>query len=557
VYTRLSAVFLLIFSGFWPHIKLFILHLYYYLKMSSLSRSSAFYYLSSFGKLSLADVCVICFLIAILNVTYYMDAGTVFQESKEVLQGMLDEFGNATLPQAVGTKLETLATTGINGLVDAIFDSSNSTLHNRYNELVAQGCGKHFANTTCQATWVQPSTDNNVAGIVLSCSKYRLISKCKFCACAVNSVLYNWDNLSLVTNGLQKLESLLFARALVLAKYLISMDSLSVSGMATFSLIVTAYPAAVVFCLGVFVSISASVLVDWMDERAQVLGNKGKPGHSSPLDDEGAAKSNGWLFSKGPRSTVWKASWAALMPASLAITAAAIAVPTFDWMIKGTAPDLIVFSNQGFLRQLSLVDLTTGILKGGSGSDVALCVLFGVAVLGAPLLRAALLTIVGVAKIPNKWQYRCARLSNIIGAFVGWEPLLLCIILIQLEVPTITSTILPETLCDNLRSTFPTSWIINILNIPLDGPCFQMFFNFKPAAALLVVAWLLSVVGNNVTWETVLEYINPFRNAAYLGRYYLRCNQCCTCCECCTSYCDCGTFTTPADKAKGKEEKYL
>ena len=61
---RMVAMTLVLFSGVWPHLKLLILNYYWYFPAHLSTRTSAFYWLSTFGKWSLCDVFLVCVLVS-------------------------------------------------------------------------------------------------------------------------------------------------------------------------------------------------------------------------------------------------------------------------------------------------------------------------------------------------------------------------------------------------------------------------------------------------------------------------------------------------------------
>eukprot|EP00985_Skeletonema_marinoi_P026567 scaffold20692_cov147-Skeletonema_marinoi.AAC.17 len=67
VYSKVTAVVLFIFSAFWPHLKLVLLHVYFYRPIPSKPRRAALYWLDAVGKMSLADVCATCMIFLLLN----------------------------------------------------------------------------------------------------------------------------------------------------------------------------------------------------------------------------------------------------------------------------------------------------------------------------------------------------------------------------------------------------------------------------------------------------------------------------------------------------------
>ena len=60
---RLGALILIVFSGFWPHMKLIMLQYYLFVKVSEKERSKGLYWLSSLGKFSIAGIWMVFFLV--------------------------------------------------------------------------------------------------------------------------------------------------------------------------------------------------------------------------------------------------------------------------------------------------------------------------------------------------------------------------------------------------------------------------------------------------------------------------------------------------------------
>ena len=79
---RPAAACLVIFSFIWPHVKLLLLHLFFYLPLSTTFRRNGNYWLSFFGKWTLTDVLVMCVVVGLLNLTASMDLLTIWQDFK-------------------------------------------------------------------------------------------------------------------------------------------------------------------------------------------------------------------------------------------------------------------------------------------------------------------------------------------------------------------------------------------------------------------------------------------------------------------------------------------
>ena len=65
-----AAMFLELFSGFWPHVKVLSIHLLWYFPNVPKARSNALYWLEFFGRWSALDVFLMLYLICVLNVGF-------------------------------------------------------------------------------------------------------------------------------------------------------------------------------------------------------------------------------------------------------------------------------------------------------------------------------------------------------------------------------------------------------------------------------------------------------------------------------------------------------
>ena len=73
VLPRSAAVLLIIFSGVWPHLKLFLLNFTWLLGSDGVRRSRMLHWLSTLGKWSLADVLVVCVMVGVLHLDWVVD----------------------------------------------------------------------------------------------------------------------------------------------------------------------------------------------------------------------------------------------------------------------------------------------------------------------------------------------------------------------------------------------------------------------------------------------------------------------------------------------------
>lgn len=97
--SKVSAVLLVVFSGIWPHVKLLGVNFCWFWKFGfrwagdrkacTTARSSFLRFLSVFGKWSLADVLVVCILIAVLHLDWEVNLQDVRRGVEEKLPTIL------------------------------------------------------------------------------------------------------------------------------------------------------------------------------------------------------------------------------------------------------------------------------------------------------------------------------------------------------------------------------------------------------------------------------------------------------------------------------------
>ena len=73
VLPRTAAVLLVIFSGIWPHVKLLLLNFTFLLGTDQVRRTRMLHWLSTLGKWSLADVLVVCVMVGVLHLDWVVD----------------------------------------------------------------------------------------------------------------------------------------------------------------------------------------------------------------------------------------------------------------------------------------------------------------------------------------------------------------------------------------------------------------------------------------------------------------------------------------------------
>lgn len=309
IYSKVTAVFLFVFSAFWPHFKLLLLHLYFYHPLPSKPRMAALYWLDSFGKFSLADVCATCMLFLLLNVEAEIDVGALASHGGQLMGEMMPYIGSSGVieglsnqAQALLDKAGTWASTELSELSDSIFANDDPT---KYKLLLEAGCSKFYNDgDSCRGTaFYEPTTiTGGKAGLMVKCMRIRN-DKCTQCECIVNGALYN--HLipgDLVRSKANDAMSVVFAKALAAIKSgdIDFQSWIDVGGTASLGMYITIHPAFLGFTFGVILSIAASLLVTHVEEKdsmkrhrnalsmSEALGNAGvKMDESSRLFDVG------------------------------------------------------------------------------------------------------------------------------------------------------------------------------------------------------------------------------------------------------------------------------
>lgn len=95
--SQTAAVILALFSGVWPHAKLIALHLLWYTPVIPKRRSRALYWLGFFGKYSMLDVFVVCYLVVLVQLCIDLPASQLAYNLGTGLPGFLDSLNSTTL----------------------------------------------------------------------------------------------------------------------------------------------------------------------------------------------------------------------------------------------------------------------------------------------------------------------------------------------------------------------------------------------------------------------------------------------------------------------------
>lgn len=433
---QMAAVLLIIFSGFWPHIKLFWLNMTWFFGKHQRFRTNTLHWLSTLGKWSLADVLVVCVMVGVLHLDWIV-------EPDAIKQGVITD-----LPSILK-------------IVESLYSS-----HELCDKLLKMDCAavKKIAKITkckaCQQTvkeaythpeWARSTGANIVKGVDTSgggLATLRVVGMrgiYAFCGAVIISIL-----LSLIVD--------IFDHRV---KQEIKREHQRVVGHQRMERVFRQQQQA-----------NTTVEDNLLQEPLL--------GITTPAPLELDLGSEGDL---PPSTTASTFSWKILVFTlfTIAIVFYAVDIDTMERKVHGAGPMLlhdvlgIDWETPYSLRALMW---TTG----AAGSwDYLLMGTFALFCVLGPAIRAVLLVI--TTMIDRCCQVQIDPLAtaiNFIGSFCSWEVFAIAIVMVQMLMPSITNTIVNNPACGSISD---------------DGSCLQVEFNILPVNfAAIVVGGLFLVV---------------------------------------------------------------
>eukprot|EP00457_Paulinella_chromatophora_P003787 gb/GEZN01003795.1/.p1 GENE.gb/GEZN01003795.1/~~gb/GEZN01003795.1/.p1 ORF type:complete len:647 (+),score=59.13 gb/GEZN01003795.1/:42-1982(+) len=497
--SRLTAVLLFWFSCLAPHGKLIILHIYYYFKVRKSSRRNAFYWISSLGKISLIDVCMTCLLFALMNINIVVPFGgetsydilpdvetikTTFVNVTNLSEASQNVLNSYSFPEKPGQ---------LNSLADTLLANNDTRL---WDPLLAQACGDAHA-TTCPVGSYPDSDAFTVRGY--SPPQCNTTSEaCELCPCFMQNVLYQ-PSLKRATQD--EVKSLYFAKMLTLPLQPPAREPfVNVSGVLYFKCILGSYIAFLGFALNIFASIAASVWANQAEDE-QTAKEKGTDVWSTLR----ARKAAGLPLLQN--ESVWLKVAVVALPC---FTIPALCVPIYRYIISGLLPQLTSLNPDGIVSDLSVISLTALVAEENNSFLNFFAFIIGFISIGLPLLRVALLGLLGFAPLPPLVQYLMAKFANEVGSLTAWEPLTLAVIFLRVQMPAVTGTTITIDICDNFKANPFVKVLIEILHPTDTYDCFWISFGHLGTVALLIIAWFLIVYVNKFMWEKMVRVLEPF-----------------------------------------------
>jgi uncharacterized paraquat-inducible protein A len=532
--SKLTACLIFWLSCAAPHLKLIILHIYYYATVPKKSRRNAFYWISSLGKLSLVDVCLTCLLFALLNISFAFtfDTSTGTPDAiVEVYNNMANVFVNVTdlsePSQAALANYNYALPGSLQRFADTLSENNDTAL---WDPLLAESCGAGFG-TECPVVSVPsyPEDWNTTLNYTTGEEAYGYIppecnitlASCEQCNCFMQSVLYE-DYLQ--NASLEEIQSI------YLAKMLIYPDSpkpaqdvelpMNFYGDVFFNIVLNGYVAFTGFALNVFASIAASMWANQVEDEQTAK-------ESGITVSERLKKNTSYKQSMMHGEPFWRKVLAFLMPI---FTVLAISIPIYRYTIAGLLPQLAYLNPEGSITDLSLITLAQMVGSPGNAFLNFFSFMIAFIAIGLPLLRVILLVIVAFIPLRPLRQFRFAKAANELGAITAWEALVLAIFFGRIQMPAVSGTTIILEVCNSFKASSVVKFLTLLIQPNDIEDCFWILIQSLPSILVLLIAWILIVHLNKHMWDKAVRVLEPF--GPKVPAQGPGCCNCCHDCEC-------------------------
>lgn len=462
---RLAAVLLVVFSGLWPHLKLVMLNLTWFVGRHPRRRTRTLQWLSGLGKWSLADVLVVCVMVGVLHLDWVVDPA-------EIKQGVVND-----LPALIQV-VQSLYTP--EELCDRLLQVECATQRRVTKIAKCKACHVAVAEGYDHPDWAQSTAGTILNGCSTSGGGTATMRVAgmrgiyAFCGAAIMSIV-----LSLMVDIFDH-KARTAARRQERDGRLAEFEH----GRASRSRLAAAAAADSSNDAGFEDTLDGSL------EEPLLLGESSNTSAAESLEIELAG--DGYGLPGRRSSSLRRLFGLPLLLVSLVTTALiwyATDALSMERLLHGAGPQLLrEVLGVDFEKQYSFQSLmwTTG---AAGGWDWMLMGTFGLFCVVGPALRAVLVVATVLADrwspsrssagaAPDGAVLVLAMAVNFVGSFCAWEVFAIAVVMVQMLMPSITDTIVTSPVCGKISS---------------DGSCLRVEFNVVPApfATVLVGGCLL------------------------------------------------------------------
>jgi hypothetical protein len=432
VLPRIAAILLVMFSGIWPHIKLFMLNVSWLLPAPPQSRTRLLHWLSCFGKWSLADVLTVCVMVGVLHLDWNVDPDAIKDGVISELPAILAIVKNVTTTETLCDQLLKM----------------QCHKEKRVDKMIkCKGCQTFVEEAFNHPNWARSTGRSIVKGVDTSgggLATLRVVGMggiYAFCAAVILSIL-----LSVVVD----IYDHKYKRALAVNRVSHTNNNTT-----------TAYE---------------DNDDDDDDDQQEQYGFLCEPllssiGRSNAGNIEALEVDSGdeLFFPRRQRFVRlsgifgWKYFLASV--ASVLLVVFAVDLATMERVVTGAGPKMLHDILQvNFQREYSLRSLMW-VTGAAGGWDYLLMGTFSLFCVFGPVFRAVLLVAISFmdkSDLLRPMVGPVATLVNLVGAFCAWEVFVIAILMVDMLMPSITNTIIDNPACGQISD---------------DGSCLQVEFN--------------------------------------------------------------------------------
>ena len=432
VLPRLAAILLVVFSGIWPHLKLFMLQLTWFFGKNQLRRTRTLHWLSALGKWSLADVLTVCVMVGVLNLDWEVDPDAI---KKGVISSLPD------------IMVITRALYDRDDLCDMLLKMTCAKQKNIAKKAKCSACMKFLREAYTHPEWAKSTGRSILRGVETSgggVATLRVVGMrgiYAFCGAVILSIL--WSVVVDIFDHRAKedqAQSLRFHRRRLMAseetRTLVRSHRVSPS--------------------------------DLGETNSDTLREPLLINHLELELGDGEADAPTEVRRRLPQRPggVFSLSYFAAALASVYVVLLAVDLDSMERQVHGAAPMLLHdILGVAWERNYSMRSLmwTTG---AAGGWDYMLMGTFSLFCVFGPILRSLLC--VGVSILDKSAVLRRALVPtaslciNFLGAFCAWEVFVIAILMVDMLMPSITTTIIQKPFCAEISD---------------DGSCLQVEFN--------------------------------------------------------------------------------
>eukprot|EP00980_Cylindrotheca_fusiformis_P015255 scaffold4243_cov126-Cylindrotheca_fusiformis.AAC.1 len=433
VVPRLAAILLILFSGFWPHIKLFLLNITWFFGKHP-TRTKTLSWLSTLGKWSLADVLVVCVMVGVLNLDWVV-------EPDDIKNGLITDMPSIiAIVHSVYSHRE---------LCDVFLKMECAKQKNVVKISKCHACWTLVSDIYTDPEWAKKRGGQVLEGVKTSGGGLATLRVqgmsgiYAFCGAVILSIF--------------------LSVAVDIFDHRASLNTLKEEQQVARGVHRRRRRQQRQRDLGL-----------WEDGSIQEPLLR----HTSPLEVDLGDYEFYQPCSIG--DALFYCSLVLLTIITAVFVFVAIDNDTMERQVHGAGPMLLHdILGVNWERNYSLRSLmwTTG---AAGDWDYLLMATFGLFVVVGPAIRAVLLV---AAALLHKSQVSLSGLSTMIkfiGAFCSWEVFAIAIVMVQMLMPSITNTIVNNPVCGKISN---------------DGSCLQVEFNILPESfAAVVLGWALLAI---------------------------------------------------------------